>query len=490
MMTGARYIGTELEQIDTSMVQVEAATKGLQDALKRVGGRMEGQDSRQTRHEQVTSHLHQTIQLEGAVAMGRDERLGQKLLDTKAQHQRELQNHERILNTMMAELEANKEARERQESHIAELTTAVTSLMSQVKGKRSKPTPEQSAGATGGGGGGRPTPTMHGAAGGTPDPEDGEGGGSDDARRGRREERPDKRNKKPAEKEKTDKEKYGEATGDEILFSRALGKAIGTTTKHPAEPLSDYQHAKHQDIQFWLTTCKDFFYRNPYQWQDEADHIKYGLSKLKGAQVVSFAMTYRNQMTGELGHIRQEGYQLWAVFAEQAIRRFGPTHEDEIGLREMLKVRYKNHINQFLLEFENWKVKAKVTGIALRKLIRDQIPDKALQRMSMHQEYADDRDWIEALRQAVRDEEDFQEGKRLKDNNFLGSNSSGKRKRDEPTTPKITKKPKYTTEEKRLYQAKKKEEKVEKAKAAPSQKIMHRVWADAHTSIDQKILAE
>jgi len=204
ILTGARYIGTELEQIDISMVQVEAATKGLQDALKSVGGRMDGQDSRQTRHEQVTSHLHQTIQGERAVAMGRDEQLGQELLNTIAQHQRELQNNKRILNAMMAQLEANKEARERQESHIAELTTAVTSLMSQVKGKRSNPTPEQSARATAGGGGGRPRPTMHGAAGGTPDPGDSEGGGSDDERRGRRDERPDKRNKKPAEKEKTD----------------------------------------------------------------------------------------------------------------------------------------------------------------------------------------------------------------------------------------------------------------------------------------------
>jgi len=146
-------------------------------------------------------------------------------------------------------------------------------------------------------------------------------------------------------------------------------------------------------------------------------------------------------MTGELGHIRQEAYELWDVFAEQAIRRFGPTHEEEKALREMLKVQYKNHINKFLLEFENWNVKAKVTGIAFRKLIRDQIPDEAVRRMSMHQEYADDRDWIEALRQAVRDEEDFQEGKRLKENNFSGSNSSGKRKRDEPTTTTMTKKP-------------------------------------------------
>jgi len=72
-MTGARYIGTELEQIETSMVQVEAATKGLQDTLKRVGGRMDGQDNRQTRDEQVTFHLHQTIQAAGVAAMARDE---------------------------------------------------------------------------------------------------------------------------------------------------------------------------------------------------------------------------------------------------------------------------------------------------------------------------------------------------------------------------------------------------------------------------------
>ena len=96
--------------------------------------------------------------------MGRDKQWGQELLDTKAQHQRERQNHERILNAMMAELEANKEARERQERHIAELTAAVPSLMGQVKGKRSNPTPERAAEATGGGGGGRPPPMMHGAA--------------------------------------------------------------------------------------------------------------------------------------------------------------------------------------------------------------------------------------------------------------------------------------------------------------------------------------
>jgi len=76
IITGAKYIGTELEHIDTSMLQVEAPTNELQDALKKVSGRMDGQDNRQTQHEQVTSHRYQTIPAEGAAAMGRPEQLG------------------------------------------------------------------------------------------------------------------------------------------------------------------------------------------------------------------------------------------------------------------------------------------------------------------------------------------------------------------------------------------------------------------------------
>jgi len=91
--------------------------------------------------------------------------------------------------------------------------------------------------------------------------------------------------------------------------------------------------------------------------------------------------------------------------------------------------------------------------------------------MSTHEEYPDKLDWIEALRQSVRDEEDFQEGNKLKDNNISGSNSSGKRKRDEPITTKTMKKSKYTAKEKRVYQAKKKEQKVEKGKAVTWRKL-------------------
>ena len=52
------------------------------------------------------------------------------------------------------------------------------------------------------------------------------------------------------------------------------------------------------------------------------------------------------------------------------------------------------------------------------------------------------------------------------------------------------KKPKYTVKEKSVYQAKNKEEKPARKPAAARQEIIHRVWADAHTGIDQKEIDE
>ena len=166
------------------------------------------------------------------------------------------------------------------------------------------------------------------------------------------------------------------------------------------------------------------------------------------------------------------------------IRHFGPTHEEEKALRQMMKVRYKGDIDQFLLEIDNWNVKVKVTGVVLRKMIEDQIPEEAVRRLSMIDPIPDEREWLEAVRSAVRKEEAFQEGRKLKNTDSSGSASSGKRKRNQQTAA-VVKKPKYTAKEKRVYQAKKKEEKAARKPAAPRQEIMHRVWADAHTGIDQ-----
>ena len=194
-------------------------------------------------------------------------------------------------------------------------------------------------------------------------------------------------------------------------------------------------------------------------------------------------------MTGELGYTRQEGYEIWDIFAEQMVRRFGPTHEEEKELRQMMKAKYKGDIDQFLLEIDSWNVKVKVTGVVLRKTIEDQIPEEAVRRLSMIDPVPDERERLEAVQTAVRKEDDFQDGRKLKNADSSESASSGKRKRNEPTAA-TAKKPKYTTKEKRVYQVKKKEERAAKKPVAPRQEIMHRVWADAHTGIDQKEIDE
>jgi len=48
---------------------------------------------------------------------------------------------------------------------------------------------------------------------------------------------------------------------------------------------------------------------------------------MEGKEVAVIMLKYQRQMTGELGHTKQAGYEFWHGFAEQALRHFGPTHE-------------------------------------------------------------------------------------------------------------------------------------------------------------------
>ena len=354
----------------------------------------------------------EAIETEGAPSWNRDKELAQEIVGSKNQ----LDQHEQLINVLGTELVNQREARQESDWQLMEMKGMLESLLRQVKGKgkQSDPPPERSiATAEGGGqGGDRPPPAQQGA------PEAPGGGDSDDngegPRKGRRDWRPARQNKKPGEEDEEDDDDEGMADPNELRFSRILGRAIGDTTKRPAQPPPDYEHAKHQDVSFWLTACKDFFDRYPSQWRIEANRIKYAVSKMKGPQVSSFAMTCRNQMTAELGFTRQEGYELWAIFTEQVVRRFGPTHEEVKALEEIMKVRYTGDIDQVLREIEKWNVKARVTGVAFRKMIDDQIPDEGVRRMSMMDPIAEDREWLDAVRTPSKAEEDFVERRKLR----------------------------------------------------------------------------
>ena len=153
---------------------------------------------------------------------------------------------------------------------------------------------------------------------------------------------------------------------------------------------------------------------------------------MQGTTVTPFAMAYRNQMTGELGYTKQDGYDQWKIFKDQVIRRLGPTHEDVKALRELYQIKYKGDIDEFVQQIESKNNRVKVTGIAFRKIVEDEVPVEAIRPMSMQQEYIDDREWLEALRKAVKDEEDLQERRKLKGNSFV----YGQRKKGIPGSKK------------------------------------------------------
>ena len=83
------------------------------------------------------------------------------------------------------------------------------------------------------------------------------------------------------------------------------------------------------------------------------------------------------------------------------------------------------------MEMENLNVLAGVTGIAWRKMIEDELPVEALRRLS-HREYVDDGEWLEAVRNVTRAEEDFKERKDLRGGGPSGMTRGEKRKFEDP----------------------------------------------------------
>jgi len=170
----------------------------------------------------------------------------------------------------------------------------VETLMGQVKGKgRVSDLRPVASGA----GGGRPPPPRHGAVGapggGGDTDDDGEGSGrkpdeSWNARRGE---------SLAPQPEEDDYDAENEEQFN--LFSPGMANALGQRTRVPAEPPALLRNEKHQDIRMWLLTCTDYFRRKSWLWQEEAERIRYGFSRMEGKDVAPFALTYRRQMTGE-----------------------------------------------------------------------------------------------------------------------------------------------------------------------------------------------
>ena len=140
-------MGRELTRIDEQVQLLDLESQKVKESIAtQVAKRLGQTDERQTRHEAVTSQLHEVVQGTGEQSMHRDLLLDQEIAHINEQHKRELQNYEMSINLMKDKLRQNQESRQDQDGEIAVLKALVEQLMRQVKGKgkTSDPTPEVS----------------------------------------------------------------------------------------------------------------------------------------------------------------------------------------------------------------------------------------------------------------------------------------------------------------------------------------------------------
>ena len=258
---GATIVGEELTRIDKQQVKfLDQETQRIQETFAaRVAERLEAADSRQLRHEEVTSQLHDVVQGEGQQAMRRDLLLEHELQQVRRQHEEEVTQ----LNNQLHRYEERQVARD---AELAQLKEGLRLLQNLDKGKRREESPTPEAGGAGGGNK-PPPPKMKGAAAGAPGDGDDDGENSDDGdshRNRKRREKP-RRRKPPPDDDDDDDDHDGDTSDPEFnKFVRVMAKALGKTTRVPVEPPPVFKNEGHQDIRIWLVSCTDYFDANPW----------------------------------------------------------------------------------------------------------------------------------------------------------------------------------------------------------------------------------
>jgi len=136
LKAGVQIVGRELTRIDEQVQPLDSESQKIQESFAtQVAERLEETDERQTRHEAVTSHLHEAVQGTGQQSMHRDLLVDQEIVRMNEQHKRELEKHEMSINLVRDELYRQQESREAQNGEIAVLKALVEQLLGQVKGK-------------------------------------------------------------------------------------------------------------------------------------------------------------------------------------------------------------------------------------------------------------------------------------------------------------------------------------------------------------------
>jgi len=106
LKSGVQIVGRELTRIDEQVQLLDLESEIVQESFATQVAERHGEtDERQTRHEAVTSHLHEAVQGTGEQSMHWDLLLDQEIVRINKQHKRVLENHEMSINLVRDELQ-------------------------------------------------------------------------------------------------------------------------------------------------------------------------------------------------------------------------------------------------------------------------------------------------------------------------------------------------------------------------------------------------
>ena len=116
LKSGVQIVGRELTRIDEQVQPFHWESQKVQESFAtQVAERLGKTDERKTRHEAVTSHLHEAVQGTGEQSMHRDLLLDQEIVRINEHYKREMDNHKISINLVRDELQRQQESREAQD---------------------------------------------------------------------------------------------------------------------------------------------------------------------------------------------------------------------------------------------------------------------------------------------------------------------------------------------------------------------------------------
>jgi len=180
------------------------------------------------------------------------------------------------------------------------------------------------------------------------------------------------------------------------------------------------------------------------------------------------------------------------MFEQKVTKRFAPTHEAERTLKLMKLEKYHGDIRQFLLRMENHNMKVGLQGVVWRDMLKAQMPEAGLLRLSF-ETYPNDELWLAGFKNAMIQHENHEEDKRLRHKKGESSETSISRKTEDPASTKSNLRPpkRYTVEKWAAYKGKPKvpctKTWSKETRATDKKEVVHTDWDKAHDTIPKDV---